>query len=405
MKNNGEIVPPLFFLFIIVIVIVRGEKMKNIKKLTAFVLILFAALSLFANGSAEDSKSFSSLDFSTLSISEIEKNYEKAKENYEKSRTSLLERAEKAYEERNVDEYLKLRNLLDSLDYPVVTEENTDTLLERLLNTADESEKEEIASFLYENSAYYHPTLTLYIRDESKGGVRTYSKSISIKPGESITLPLASSFNGSLIKGWSINKTDVLYAPGEEIEMPYSDTVLYAVLTSGISFTDDVTGYSYMTQDASADVSIPEAPDSSYVFSGWYDTVTGRLLEDETVRVEEGKSRSFKAQWKKMDFSDGNVKYYSADSVPSGTQVVYNTTLSVGGNSRLKDVTVTLEGDEGITVLSGDKYSRSLKSGDCVNLSFAFVLSGESGEKVDAVLSATDDSGSVWKKTITFTIK
>lgn len=405
MKNNGEIVPPLFFLFFIVIVIVRGEKMKNIKKLTAFVLILFAALSLFANGSAEDTKSFSSLDFSTLSISEIEKNYEKAKENYEKSRTSLLERAEKAYEERNVDEYLKLRNLLDSLDYPVVTEEMTDTLLERLLNTADESEKKEIASFLYENSAYYHPALTLYIRDESKGSVRTYSKSISIKPGESITLPLASSFNGSLIKGWSINKTDVLYAPGEEIEMPYSDTVLYAVLTSGISFTDDVTGYSYMTEEDSADVSIPEAADSSYVFSGWYDTVTGKLLEDETVTVEEGKSRSFKAQWKKIDLSDGNVKYYSSDSVPSGTQVIYNTTLTVGGNSRLKDVTVTLEGDDAITVLSGDKYFRSLKSGDCVNLSFAFVLSGESGEKVDAVLSATDDSGSVWKKTITFTIK
>ncbi len=379
--------------------------MNRTKKALTILLLSLTALSLFAQGTSEKVNSFSSLDFSNVSISEIEKSYEDAKKSYESSLKSLETKLEKAYEERDVDEYIKVSNLMDALEYPVVSKEITDTLLERLLNSTSDEEKSETASFLYENSRYYSPSLTLYASYETEYGKKTYSKTIKVEPGETITLPSDTSFSGSLVKGWSIDKENVLYEPGEEIVMPYTDTVLYAVLTSGISFEDDVTGYSYVTEETSASVPTLDAPDSSYVFAGWYDTSSGKLLEDESVTVEEGKSRSYRALWKSIKVEDGKVKYYPSGVVPSSTQLLYTAVLDISGNSRLSGVTVTLEENDNIKVLSGDKYYRSLKSGDEIPLSFAVVLSGESGETVETTITVKDSDGNVWETPVTFTIK
>lgn len=379
--------------------------MNRTKKALTILLLSLTALSLFAEGTSEKVNSFSSLDFSNVSISEIEKSYEDAKKSYESSFKSLETKLEKAYEERDVDEYIKVSNLRDALEYPVVSKEITDTLLERLLNSSSDEEKSEIASFLYENSRYYSPSLTLYASSETEYGKKTYSKTIKVEPGETLTLPSDTSFSGSLVKGWSIDKENVLYEPGEEIEMPYTDTVLYAVLTSGISFEDDVTGYSLVTEETSASVPTLDVPDSSYVFAGWYDTSSGKLLEDESVSVSEGESRSYKALWKSIKVEDGKVKYYPSGVVPSSAQLLYIAELDISGNSRLSGVTVTLEENDNIKVLSGDKYYRSLKSGDKIPLSFAVVLSGESGETVETTITVKDSDGNVWETPVTLTIK
>ncbi len=379
--------------------------MNRTKKALTILLLSLTALSLFAQGTSEKVNSFSSLDFSNVSISEIEKSYEDAKKSYESSLKSLETKLEKAYEERDVDEYIKVSNLMDALEYPIVSKEITDTLLERLLNSTSDEEKSETASFLYENSRYYSPSLTLYASYETEYGKKTYSKTIKVEPGETITLPSDTSFSGSLVKGWSIDKENVLYEPGEEIVMPYTDTVLYAVLTSGISFEDDVTGYSFVTEERSASVPTIDAPDSSYVFAGWYDTSSGKLLEDESVNVEEGESRSYRALWKSIKVEEGKVKYYPSGVVPSSTQLLYTAVLYISGNSRLSGVTVTLEENDNVKVLSGDKYYRSLKSGDEIPLSFAVVLSGESGETVETTITVKDSDGNVWETPVTFTIK
>lgn len=379
--------------------------MSTLKKIIVSALVLLLSVSLFASGTSESSVDFSSLDFSSLSIEEIESSYEKAKTQYENQLSKVDEKLKSAFENRNVDQYLLLLELRDSLEYPVITEEITETLTERILNSTSDEEKKEISSFLYANSAYYAPRLTLSIRYESNGFVRSFTKTIVTEPGETVTLPGDTRFYSSLIKGWGITEDEVLYTPGEEIEMPYTDTTLYGILTSGISFTDSVTGYSYMTEETSAAVTVPEAPDSSYVFAGWYDTTTGKLLEGDTVEVEEGKSRSFEARWKSVTLTPGSVKYYQDNTVPADTQVTYNASFSVDGNADIAGMTFTLESNDSITVLTKSLQSRTLRSGSEGNLSYVVVLKGESGDTVSTVLTATDRDGNEWSVPVTFTIK
>lgn len=379
--------------------------MNTFKKIFVITVVSLLSLSLFASGASESNVDFSSLDFSSLSIEEIESSFEKAKTQYESQKTKIDNKLEEAYSSRNVDEYLTLLELRKSLAYPVVTEEITETLTERILNTENEDEKKEIASFLYENSAYYAPSLTLTLKYESKGMTRTYTKTIVKEPGETVSLPTDTSFYSSIIKGWGITEDEVLYNPGEEIIMPYVDTTLYGILTTGISFSDDVTGYSYMTEESSADVVVPSAPDSSFVFVGWFDTQTGKEVEGDTVSVEEGESKSYKAYWKSINLNEGSVKYYSDNTVPANTQVTYNTTFTVGGNTPINGLTLTLESSDNITVLTKNQSYRTLKSGNTGSASFIIVLKGNSGESVTTTLNATDSKGNVWSIPVTFTIK
>ncbi len=379
--------------------------MNRIKKTIVITVLCLLSFALFASGAAESAVSFSSLDFQTLSADEIVKSYEDAKNSYSSSLNKLNTKLEKAYEDRNADEYMRLMDLRESLEYPVVTREITETLVERILNSSDENEKSTLSDFLYENSAYYAPTLTLYLKSSSGSRSRTYTKTISLKPGETVTLPSSVSYDGYILKGWGITEDEVLYTPGEEIKMPYTDTVLYGVLTSGISFSDDVTGYYYTTEESTAEVVIPSAPDSSYVFAGWYDTKTGKELEGDSVTVEEGESKSYRAYWKSLSFSEGSIRYYSDNTAPANTQLRYTTTLTVGGNTTLRGVTITLEENDKLTVLSGGGKCRSLQSGDSVDLGFVIVLKGESGEKVETTLTATDSDGNVWSTPVTFVIK
>ena len=289
--------------------------------------------------------------------------------------------------------------------YPEITSEETETLVSRILSSGDEEEKSAISAFLYEYSRYYHPTLTLYISYEGNGRVRTYRKTIAVKPGETITLPSATSYYSNILKGWGITEDEVLYTPGEEITMPYTDTVLYGILSSGISFSDPVTGYTNTTEDTSADVVVPEAPDSSYVFVGWYDDSTGKEVEGDTVTVEEGESRTYTAYWKSVTLNEGSVKYYSDNTVPADTQVKYTTTLTVGGNVDVKGLTLTLAETDNLKVLTKNQSFRTLSSGDEGSASFVIVLKGSSGDIVETTLTAKDSAGNEWSVPVSFTVR
>ena len=377
--------------------------MSTMKKIITVAVIAVVSAALFASGVSEAKLEFSSLDFSSASIEDIKSSYENAKTTYETQSEKLEESIEKAYEKRDVSEYLELRELRSALEYPVITKDITETLTERIVNSDDEEEKKEISSFLYENSSYYHPTLTLYVKYESNGRVRTWTRTIVKEPGETVTLPSDTSYYGQIIAGWGITEDEVLYQSGEEIEMPYTDTVLYAVLTTGISFTDSVTGYSYFTEEGEAEVVVPEAPDSSYIFVGWFDD-RGNEVEDETVTVEEGESVAYKAYWKSIQIDEGKVKYYS-EAVPANTQVKYSTTFTVGGNTSIKGLKLVLEETDNIKVLTANQSYRTLSSGDKGEANFTLVVKGDSGSTYETVLTATDSDGNVWSIPVSFTVK
>ncbi len=379
--------------------------MNRIKKVVMTGVMCLLSFSLFASGAAESTVSFSSLDFSTLNADDIVSSYENAKNSYTSSVEKLNTKLEEAYKERDVDEYLRLIELRNALEYPVVTREITDTIVTRILNTSDEDEKNALSDFLYENSSYYSPTLTLYLKSTENGRVRTYTRSVSLKPGETLSLPSSVSYDGYILKGWGITEDEVLYTPGEEIEMPYTDTVLYGVLASGLSFSDDVSGYYYTTEETSSEVVVPSSPDSSYVFAGWYDTRTGKEIDGDSVTLEEGESRSYKAYWKSISFTEGSIRYYGDNTAPSNTQLRYTANLTVGGNMALRGVTVTLEENDSLRVLSGGGKCRTLQSGESVDLNFVIVLKGESGETIETTLRAEDADGNVWTTPVTFTVK
>ena len=379
--------------------------MSTIKKVTAVMAVLVISATIFASGINESKVEFSSLDLSTASIEDIKSSFENAKSDYKSDKEKLEESIKTAYEKRSVSEYLELRELLSGLEYPRITSEQTETLVSRILNSSDEEEKKALSDFLYENSRYYHPTLTLYISYEGNGRVRTYRKTIAVKPGEMITLPSATSYYSNILKGWGITEDEVKYTPGEEISMPYTDTVLYGVLSSGISFSDSVTGYSYTTEDRSADVVVPEAPDSSYVFVGWYDDSTGKEVEGSTVTVDEGESRTYTAYWKSVTLDEGSVKYYSDNAVPAETQVKYTTTLRVGGNVDVRGLTLTLSETENLKVLTKSQSFRTLSPGDEGSASFIIVVKGSSGDTVETTLTAKDSAGNEWSVPVSFTVR
>ena len=378
--------------------------MSTIKKTLAITAVLVLSVALFASGTNENKIEFSSLDLSSASIEDIKSSFEDAKSDYETDREKLEESMKKAYKDKDVSEYLELKELYKGLEYPVITEEQTETLVERIVNSSDEDEKKSISDFLYENSKYYHPTLTLYVKYESNGRIRSYKKTIVKEPGESVTLPSATSYYSQILNGWGITEDEVLYAPGEEITMPYTDTVLYGVLSTGISFTDSVTGYSYVTEEGSADVVVPEAPDSSYVFVGWYDS-TGKEVEGDTVTVEEGESKTYTAYWKSVQLEEGSVKYYSDNTVPANTQVKYTTSLTVGGNTDIRGLTLKLEETDNLKVLTKNQSFRTLSSGDTGSATFVIVLKGNSGDVIETTLTATDSAGNEWSIPVSFTVR
>lgn len=379
--------------------------MNTIKKITAVMAVLVISAALFASAINETKVEFSSLDLSTASIEDIKSSFENALSDFKSNKEKLEKNIKSAVEKRKVSEYLELRELLSGLEYPQITSEQTETLVSRMLNTSDEDEKKAISDFLYENSLFYHPTLTLSISYEENGRSMSFKKTIAVKPGEKITLPQTTSFYSNILKGWGITKDEIVYTPGEEITMPYTDTVLYGVLSSGISFSDSVTSYSYTTEENSAEVVVPEAPDSSYIFVGWFDDSTGEEVTSDTVTVDEGKSKTYTAYWKSVTLNEGSVKYYSDNTVPADTQVKYTTTLTVGGNTDVRGLTLTLNETDNLKVLTKNQFFRTLFSGETGSASFVIVLQGSSGDTVETTLTATDSEGNEWSIPVTFTVK
>ena len=375
------------------------------KKITTTLMVLalsvFFVLPLFASGATEKGTNFKDLDLNTAAVKDMENAWNYSVESYSSQRTSLRTAMNEAIEKRDVEDYLELRSLYNSLEYPMITKEQTETLTERILNTENQEEKDEIASFLYENSAWYHPTLTFEYSVTNGNYSRSYRKSFSAVPGTTVTAPEVK--GDGVFLGWSADGENVTYESGDEISMPYSDTVLYAIFSTGITFKDSISGNDSYTEGTEASVPVVTTEDSNLVFLGWYDEY-GKKVDGDTVTVENGKSKEYIALYRGVEIGDASIRYYEDGKIPSSTQVVLSFPIKNTGNTALRNLKVSLGGEE-VKVLSSSLKATLIGDESSLNASFLVYVEGEKGEEKVFTATVEDASGNVWTKDFTLTVQ
>ena len=369
--------------------------------LMVLALTVLVASPLFASGATEKGTNFKELDLNTASLKDMESAWTYSVESYNAQRTSLRTAMNEAMEKRDVEDYLELRSLYNSLEYPMITKEQTETLTERILNTEKQEEKDEIASFLYENSAWYHPTLTFEYSVTNGNYSRSYRKSFSAVPGTTVTAPEVK--GDGVFLGWSADGENVTYESGDEISMPYSDTVLYAIFSTGITFKDSISGNDSYTEGTEASVPVVTTEDSNLVFLGWYDEY-GKKVDGDTVTVENGKSKEYIALYRGVEIGDASIRYYEDGKIPSSTQVVLSFPIKNTGNTALRNLKVSLGGEE-VKVLSSSLKATLIGDESSLNASFLVYVEGEKGEEKVFKATVEDASGNVWTKDFTLTVQ
>lgn len=383
----------------------------KIRIITAALLILTVfSFAVYAEAVSEKTSDFGSLDFETASFETVMSSYEDAVSLYKSQYESIYSKMEEAYSKNNADDYFDAKAMLRSLEYPVITAEQTETLVSRLLAEEEGEAKNAFSSWLYSNSRYYSPALTFSREVETNEDCYSYFSyrySISTEPGKTVTLPAvgSSDLSDGVFAGWGTMPDRVEYEAGSEIAMPYTDQTLYAVYKKGVRFSDTVTSTEVFNDGD--EVSAPEltAPDESYVFMGWYDAKGNKA--DGLAKMESGKSASYTAKWKSVKVSDIYVRYYKDMAVPAGTQVKLGFTVANQGNMNTGSISVELvpEDENSLKVLTGTLYSRNLGEELSKTGSFTVVANGDSGSAVNANIVVTDSDGNVWKTPVTLTIK
>ena len=376
------------------------------KKITTTLMVLalsvFFVLPLFASGATEKGTNFKDLDLNTAAVKDMENAWNYSVESYSSQRTSLRTAMNEAMEKRDVEDYLELRSLYNSLEYPMITKEQTETLTARMLNTESQEEKDAMASFLYENSVWYHPTITFQYSVTNGNFSRSYTRSYSSVPGTKVTVPEVK--GEGVFLGWSTDGESVAYKSGEEITMPYSDTVLYALFSTGITFKDSVSGndtYVEGTEASVPDVVVTE--DSGLVFLGWYDQY-GKKIDGDTVTVENGMSKEYTALYKGVEIGEASIRYYEDGKIPASTQVVLSFPIKNIGNTALRNLKVSLSGED-VKVLSSSFDATLIGDESSLNASFLVYADGEKGEEKVFKATVEDSSGNVWTEDFTFVIQ
>ena len=196
---------------------------------------------------------------------------------------------------------------------------------------------------------------------------------------------------------------NVIYESGDEISMPYSDTVLYAIFSTGITFKDSVSGNDSYTEGTEASVPVVTTEDSNLVFLGWYDEY-GKKVDGDTVTVENGKSKEYIALYRGVEIGDASIRYYEDGKIPSSTQVVLSFPIKNTGNTALRNLKVSLGGEE-VKVLSSSLKATLIGDESSLNASFLVYVEGEKGEEKVFTATVEDASGNVWTKDFTLTVQ
>ncbi len=373
------------------------------KSTTALAVLLIASMTLAAADASELYQSFSdavnagnageAIGYYTDLMDQVSKDYRKAQRRYEKA-------VEAGNAAKAREAWADMRAVSS---YPI-TEEQTDALVSAILAEDPES-MERDAAWLMENSGYYHPMISYKWSSSGDSYSFSYSSSQTVTPGEDITLPDSDSIRVStsaagVLTGWGVTPDEATYRPGEVIKAPYTDQTLYAIWSTQVVFTDDVTGTeSIITDVASGDsVAVPalQEPDSSFVFAGWVDRSTGDYIApDETEVTLEGNGAAYEALWKNAELSDLKARHYDAASIPVNTQADLSFTITNNGTEDLRNVGITAEGSDGLAVLSGNGTIRGVETGDSVTVRGVRVVATAPGDYM-LHITAADRDGDSW---------
>ena len=263
-----------------------------------------------------------------------------------------------------------------------------------------------MAEWLYDNSPYYSPTVTYNWSSDGANFSYSFSRSISVTPGNEITLPSASDIGADtslagVLEGWGVTRSEVMYQPGEVIAAPYTSQTYYAIWKTGVVFTDELTGVN-TTIDGSVSGDVVEVPvltppDDSYIFAGWVDKSNGEYIPaDETEYTLSGNGASFEALWKKIEISDVSASPYDINAVPVDTQVDISFTIGNLGNENMRNSVVDLTSDsEGVEIQKGHGRVPSLPAGKDIYATGLRVVATEPGSH-DLTIAFTDRDGDTW---------
>ncbi len=397
--------------------------MKHFSK-TVFVTLLLLAItsaSLFAAGTSEvpaasletatvkQKIDFSTLDLETASLETIKDSFQSEIENYNQKYESIYNKMVESYKEGNVDDYFDAKGMLRNLAYPAITAEQTEVLVNRIKAEKDDGAKAELSKWLYDNSRYYHPTLTFSKANDSEDGHShfSYRYQISSEPGSAVTAPsMRTSFtDDGIFAGWGTEDGELLYEAGSEITMPYEDQTLYAIYKTGVMFIDSVTGVQNFEDGSSISAPKLEAPDDTYVFVGWYDSEGNKA--DGSTNLEEGESKVYTAAWKSVLVEEVRARHYRNLEVPADTKVELAFSLYNQGSVNTGKLSISLVSDnaDALENLSGDLGTNGIRVGSEKSGSFIVVAKGNSGDVVNANIVVTDEDGNSWSTPVALTIK
>ncbi len=320
---------------------------------------------------------------------------------------------EKALKNNNRSLYLEARDEFKALSAYRITKEQTDALLSLIVEEGPEKALE-YALWLYDNSSYYRPKLTLDYSEKGENFSFSYRSSMSVRPGSEITLPDQSAvfananMLGQLV-GWGITSTESTYSAGEVITMPITDQTLYAIWKSAVTFTDDYTGLSNVTEDVSEgdEIEIPSvtAPENM-VFIGWHDRTTGEFIgPEEEIYTVRGNGATFEALYASVEISNLRTRPYT--TLPQNTQVTLTFNVQNTGNEDLKKLEVNISSeDEDFHILGNTLYFRRLAAGSTGTVSTRVVYTGtQSSKEIPLSITITDSTGAVWESDFTLTSK
>lgn len=365
------------------------------KKFIIFAIVLCLSLSfIFADG--ENKVAFKELDLSICSAEEMVEALKNDESAYTEQVKALLEAQEEALFDRDVNEYLRLRTLIKSVERPVITKENFDTIKDRMLKSEDEEEKKALYEFL-STYTFYRPTVTFVYENNSGSSTRKYSFTVSKNPGEKVSAPSQKGLE--TIEGWGDEDGNVVLKYGEEMDMPYGDITLYAITETGIDFVDNYGDGTRFVEETEAELVTPTTEDD-LVFSGWYNAKGEKI---EKAEGKKGQTVQYYAGWTGVE----ELSYYVENVggiVRTGEKTPVILTLKTKGNVTAEDVTLSLKSQDNLEV-SEDVVLKSVKPGALYSKRVYITATGESGDKVETTLTYKDKDGNEKEEKVAFLIR
>ena len=329
---------------------------------------------------------------------------------------SLEKDLEKAIEKNDRQLYYSTRAQMQDLSrLRKISQKDTASLLSAIVNS-DSGEAQEWALWLYENSSYYHPVLTLCADASGDSYSRTYRKSVSYAPGTEVTLPSSAGenarYSGVLI-GWGITPDEVTYEPGETILMPYTDQSLYAIFRSQVVFSDSESSDDTVFTDVKEGdvIQVPVPSDSQdAIFEGWYDRSSGQYLSaEDTEYTVKGMGASFEALYIKLEADEISTGPYDVTRLPAGVQIPLTFSLTNSGSEDVRDVDITVSCDSShARLINTEAWLRQMRSGHDYTLKNVILVISQdcpSGEEIPLTVTMEDSDGNTFSSTFTLNVR